>query len=226
MGTSGGPPFPFDVVAELTGDRGRVRRYLEEYFHPHPQPHDGYSGRFFEQFIARSNPYRFTPFDLVAVAPRSSVTIPPAVASIILLDPTMSTSLNSLLAQAPPPGTDLADTDAADLADTAPLPRLYRLLRGLPGMGPTKTSKLMAAKRPGVVPIRDNVVSTLLQAGERWWDPMRELAQEQRLRDLLDAASVDTVPAGVTFLRRLDVVLWRWGSDVGIKPSPDDAING
>ena len=214
-------PFPFDVVAELSADSARVRRYLEEYFRHYDTPELGFTGRFFEQFIARSKPDRFTAFDLVAVS-TLSVTIPVAAASVILLDPVTSASLNGLLVQAPPAGTDLADTQPDEIADSSPLSQLYLAIRQLPGMGPTKTSKLLASKRPGLVPIRDSVVSTLVNAGDRWWQPMRELARDQGLRNAINTASTDVVPPGVTFLRRLDVVLWRWGTDAGIIPPPDE----
>ena len=145
-----------------------MRRYLEEYFRRHDAPEQGFTGRFFEQFLARSDPDRFTAFDLVAVS-TLSVTIPAGAASVILLDPVTSASLNRLLVQAPPAGVDLADTELDDIADNSPLSQLYVAIRQLPGMGPTRTSKLLASKRPGVVPIRDSVVSTLLKAGDRWW---------------------------------------------------------
>jgi hypothetical protein len=150
-----------------------------------------------------------------------SAQVPASATAAILLDPDKSSSLNGLLAQVPPPGTDLADVDPSEIADRAPLSELYVALRHLPGMGPTKTSKLLAAKRPGLVPIRDRVVSSLLKAGDEWWEPMRHLVQDNHLHDLIDAASTDVVPAGVTLLRRLDVVLWRWGTDAGIPTSPD-----
>jgi hypothetical protein len=114
--------------------------------------------------LARSDPDRFTALDLVAVS-TLSVTIPAAAASVILLDPVTSASLNGLLVQAPPVEVDLADTEVDDIADNSPLGQLYVAIRQLPGMAPTRTSKLLASKRPGVVPIRDSVVSNSVQ---RW----------------------------------------------------------
>ncbi len=77
---------------------------------------------------------------------------------------------------------------------------------------PTKTSKLLAAKRPYLVPIRDSVVEHLLGAGKAWWAPMRELAKDERVRTLVDHVSAEVVPDNVSYLRRLDVVLWTHGS--------------
>ena len=81
------------------------------------------------------------------------------------------------------------------------------------GLGRTTTSKLLAAKRPGIVPIRDTVVERLLQADDAWWAPMRLLVQDSRIRNVLVDASTGPVPTNVFLLRRLDVVLWRWGKD-------------
>jgi hypothetical protein len=49
--------------------------------------------------------------------------------------------------------------------------------------------------------------------------------RDARLRTLIDTASTGVVPAGVTLLRRLDVVLWRWGTYAGIPPSLDEETN-
>jgi hypothetical protein len=108
-----------------------------------------------------------------------------------------------------------------EIADSVPLSELYVALRHPSGMGPTKTSKLLTAKRPGLVPIRDSVVSSPLKAGDKWREPMRHLVQDDRLQDVINAASTDVVPAGVTVLSRIDVVFWRWGTDTGIPTSPD-----
>jgi hypothetical protein len=61
MASSGTTPFPFDVIAELSTEPERVRRYLEEYFRCHDDPDAGFTGRLFEQFIAHSDPYRSHP---------------------------------------------------------------------------------------------------------------------------------------------------------------------
>jgi hypothetical protein len=57
------------------------------------------------------------------------------------------------------------------------------------------------------------VVEELLRAEDRWWFPMRQLAQDPRLRELIDDASAGTVPANISYIRRLDVVLWSYGSE-------------
>jgi hypothetical protein len=210
MAESSESPFPVDVTAVLLEDSDRVRRYLRRYFSPDDEV--GYSGRFFEQFVERSDPYGFTPWDLVAVS-SLSVDIPPRVAAAILLPGPVRDRLNNLLRVIPDQFAELTAVAPSAIDDRSPLAELYRLVRDLEGLGRTKTSKLLAAKRPGLVPIRDSVVERLLQAGDRWWFPMQHLAQDPRLRALIDDASGDSVPANVSYLRRLDVVLWSYGSE-------------
>jgi hypothetical protein len=59
------------------------------------------------------------------------------------------------------------------MADDGPLANLYAGLSDVRKISYVSVSKLLAAKRPALVPIRDRVIETLLGAGERWWAPMR-----------------------------------------------------
>ena len=205
-------PFPRDIVPDLIAAPDDVARYLATYFSSDPAV--GYTGRFFEQMIRHSDPGAFTPWDVVAVSARSGEIPPRAAAAIRLPGPTREEAIK-LLGRMPAPGVALDSADASEIADGSPADQLYLLLRSLPGMGATKTSKLLAAKRPRLIPIRDSVVEGLLQAGESWWSPMRELARNERLRSLIDEASSGVVPDEVSYMRRLDVVLWCYGSEHG-----------
>lgn len=204
-------PFPVDIAAIIINEPDRVQRYLHTYFDPDPAV--GYTGRHFETFADRSDPYAFTPWDLTAVS-ALSVDVPPAAAATILLPGPTNDTLNRLLREIPAPACQLADTAAEHIAAGSPLDALYRTVRDLPRMGKTTTSKLLAVKRPGLVPIRDTVVEHLLHAGDAWWAPMRLLLQDNRVHSLLVDASTGAVPTNVSLLRRLDVVLWRWGKDL------------
>jgi hypothetical protein len=214
------PPFPFDVTKQFSAEPDRVHRYLERYFREDAPASERFTGRWFETLIGTSDPDRFTATDLVAVS-TLSVTIPPEAVALILLDRETAAEINELLHRSPKAGTDLATVHPEDLAAGAPLHALYTKLRDMPEMGPTKTSKLLAAKRPDLVPIRDQVVSDLLGAGELWWAPFRQLARDWTLRDLIHDASNGVVPPTVSFLRQLDVVLWMWGRDEARRPTHD-----
>jgi hypothetical protein len=74
-----------------------------------------------------------------------------------------------------------------------------------------RASKLLAAKRPHLIPIRDSAVSELLRAGKKWWLPMLEVVSDEQIRTNIAELS-KTVPADVSVLRRLDVILWMEGT--------------
>jgi hypothetical protein len=80
------------------------------------------------------------------------------------------------------------------------------------GLGYVTTSKLLAAKFPSVIPIRDSKVETLLGLAKsrEWWEPIRNLftAPGLSLADHIDGLNVSEKIGNVTTLRRLDVVLW------------------
>ena len=89
-------------------------------------------------------------------------------------------------------------------------------LRGLPGIGRTIASKLMARKRPRLVPIYDKVLRRVMGLEEGQWVPLNLAlradgqALQKRLLGLRDAADV---PAAVSALRVLDVIAWRDGTN-------------
>lgn len=78
----------------------------------------------------------------------------------------------------------------------------------------TKASKLMARKRPRLVPIYDTVVTRVLNTVKFHRDPIREAlrvdggALHTRLLTIRDAAGL---PDEISALRVLDVVTWMYG---------------
>jgi hypothetical protein len=74
-------------------------------------------------------------------------------------------------------------------------------------MGRTIRSKLLAAKRPRLVPVLDAVVSGALPPVDDYWAAFQATLSTSEARLL---TSVPTVSAGdhVRLLRRVDVVLW------------------
>jgi len=131
-----------------------------------------------------------------------------------LLDDGFQARASSLLSQVPP-DAQIDDDRAADwLADASPAAELYNLVRGVSGMGKTRTSKLLARKRPGLVPIRDWNVEEALGAhtSADWWLPFRAMATSgvpsavEVARKLHHLAGLSPV---VMPLRVLDAILWR-----------------
>lgn len=98
------------------------------------------------------------------------------------------------------------------------LSRLYLKLRDQKGLGKVTTSKLLAAKFPNVVPIRDSLVEQVLGWSDSaaWWMPMRELLLSGVHEIVSNLQLPDGAPA-VTTLRKLDVVLWMEARNRGFK---------
>ena len=181
----------------------QIARDLDRYF-------KSYTGRYFERFIARSSPDRFTAEDLCAAA-SLSVPFTGVAAADLLIE--RADHFNALLSAEgmPPSAVDIGCVDEEALADGSPLETLYVELKSLDQVHYVRASKLLAAKRPALVPIRDRVVERFLGAGEHWWRPYRELATLDGLADRVFEFS-PTVPGNVTLLRRIDVALWMAGS--------------
>jgi hypothetical protein len=174
-----------------------------------------YRGRFFEPLAARGDPDRFEASDLVAVS-CLSVDIDPETAGWLLVGEGQRETAELLSAlEIPPCGSlreyDLANNDAA-LA-------LWRLLSDRRQLGPTRVSKLLAAKRPHLVPIYDSFVAeALLPPTHRrqwqWWGPWRDMLLgpdgEAISAAVKEIRTEVTVPGAnrLSELRVLDIVVW------------------
>lgn len=164
---------------------------------------------------------RVTPDDLIAVS-FLSVDVPGEAAFGIL--ETQAELISDLLAQIPA-DLDMADvrTDEFDklFGEASPALQLWHVLRGRDtgrwGMGATRTSKLMARKRPLLVPVYDSVVGHLMSldlgsAGqwERWHTALTDgTGLPQRLREI---RRVSRISDPISDLRVMDIVLWMYGS--------------
>jgi hypothetical protein len=90
-------------------------------------------------------------------------------------------------------------------------------------MGATTASKIMARKRPHLIPIYDSVVGPLmgLKDSRGQWDLWHEVLTSntdlpERLKALRTSAGL---PDRISELRVMDVVLWMYGS-TGQKETP------
>ncbi|RZU30758.1 DUF6308 family protein [Blastococcus saxobsidens] len=156
---------------------------------------------------------RFTADDLVAVS-FLMVDVPAEAARRLLVED--AAVFAELLVEL---GPDRDLVDEPPLADDWAGWRLMDALKGLPDIGPTTASKLLARKRPRLRPIWDTVVSALTDTVGSQWEPVRSaLAAEDRalhvrLGRLRAAAGL---PETVSALRVLDVICWREGKDRGV----------
>ncbi len=166
-----------------------------------------FTGSAFDRMIAVSPTDRYTADDIVAVS-MLSVQVPPT-AAVRLLEG----AVNDLL-QAVPAGASLW-TNPGLLDEGGAAWALWDSVRGLEGVGPVTTSKLLAAKRPNLVPVFDRYVSEGLHTGPSFWrfwqDVVRGtvVAGKESLQSLVHTARERAaVPAYVSDLRVVDVVVW------------------
>lgn len=193
-------------------------RDLERYLHSTKEP---FTGRWFETLTDTDRPNVITEQDLVAVE-MLSVTIPPRVSLWVLGEG--REQIEEILANVP---TNVDLWDRPDLVqEGGDLVRLWRLLSRTANwpteplranyMGRTKTSKLIATKRPRLAPVLDSVVCDALgPVNDRWEAFAHALADEERRRRIRSV-----VPDGceLSLLRVIDVVVWM----AHRHPRPDD----
>ncbi|MCC5952048.1 MAG: hypothetical protein JJU45_08120 [Acidimicrobiia bacterium] len=176
-----------------------------------------YSGRRFERLggggdrVEIAN--RFTAEDLVACS-TLSVNVPGRAAIAILED--RAGELQRYLQQIP------VDAELWDADDTAvdelirsddpqgPADAAWRALDEIVGVGWVTAGKLLARKRPRLVPVYDTVVRDALGLEGGWWVLLRRALTESsdvvdRLRQLQLDAGIGT---DISLLRVLDVTIW------------------
>lgn len=154
--------------------------------------------------------------DLVAVS-FLYVDVPPE-ASVALLG-NMSRNVDTLLEKIPH-DKDLADLSSSEfelhLGPTSPAQQLWDLLTGKHsyswGIGATTASKIMARKRPRLIPITDTLVAELVgRTGNYWLQWHAALTDGSCLPDRLATirakARIEQQPSP---LRILDIVLWMY----------------
>jgi hypothetical protein len=194
--------FCTNPIDYIRGDeRGVAIASLRRYF-------DGFTGAHFEHLADSGNPDRFTEKDLVAVT-MLAVHVPPRTAWSILHGPEAD-EFSALLADIPK-AVDALWIDGDALTDTSSAWKLHHRLIGMDGLGRTTVTKLLAAKRPHLVPIYDSVVAEALCIG--WndddWSAWRSVVSHESARNEV-AAVRDEVPeaADLSLLRTLDIAIW------------------
>lgn len=108
------------------------------------------------------------------------------------------------------------DRDLIDLkdppAELRAMSDLYKSLCALPGVGMTRATKLMARKRPRLVPIVDSVINkSIFQEGPKHWEPLYEalVANDQELWTwLTHVKEISKVQECVPTIRIFDVLAW------------------
>jgi hypothetical protein len=225
---------PIVEVAGLIVQPGIAKMHLERYFRPTEGVRDskqsGFSGRFFESYVAKSRAEApelggFTPWEILAVD-SLGVQVPAAYVQYLMDPGTVlehcggPRTLGTLIAACREENRSMPNLWQG--ADERPaMDDLYRRVYRLTGMGHVKTSKLLAAKFPDHVPVSDTHVNALLgfsygsteRTAKRWWSAVAGLLRTEGVIGALELGMGCSTDSSVGLLRRLDVVLWmehRW----------------
>ena len=207
----------FELPASLLSPTAhRAAAVLAAYYLPLSGKGGGYTGGQFDAFdpsgTRSASANTFTADDLVAVS-LLSVDVPgrAAMQMLVLQHRRFETLLEDI-----GPDRDLATEASVAETDFRPAWDLWRALDALPGLGPTTVSKLMARKRPRLIPIFDSVIdATVLGSRGAMWSPMHTALRENdyalhnRLLQIRTHAGLDE---SISALRVFDVLAWMDGS--------------
>ena len=203
----------FSDGLDATQKRPDVEEALRKYFDTDAR---GYTGSQFESLINDSDPFKITATDLVALT-TLSVKIPER-AALWILRPEGGEQISKILREIPV-DTDIWDPKVKNIfADDGKVMQLWRLMenanwptarKGGGLGGTTKRSKILAAKRPRLIPILDRVVVGSLLQTDNTWRAIQDVLNVDSYRSKLEKAlNHDVVPPSVSLLRRIDVVIW------------------
>jgi len=175
-----------------------------------------YTGAFFERLGGGGDRGEIrdviTAEDLVAVS-MLSVDVPARAALRIL--GTDSRRISDLLREIPT-ALDLVDVDPELINDSWPGWQLWDLLHGMYGVGPVTAGKLVARKRPRLLPVYDSVVRERVGAPEIFWQALNaELRSKNRAlhQELLLIRDEAAIGDDISALRVFDIVTWMPGPD-------------
>lgn len=89
---------------------------------------------------------------------------------------------------------------------------LYWLVRKWPYVGPTRASKLLARKRPHLIPILDSRVGDfygIKDERDDYWIPLGGVLQNEEIREEIEELRPPGLPtSALSLLRILDIAIW------------------
>lgn len=215
---------PIVLTRRLHAEESGDAIYLLQQYYAGPlgKSTGGFEGGHWDNFdpsgTRATSPDEFTPDDLLS-ASLLSAELPAGAVVRILGDPILMRSLSYGLHGL---GDDrdlvlLSDDEIREIEQTS---TIWRTLRSIDGLGPTRTSKLIARKRPRLIPIYDSVVGAAV-CGDRtvgYWARMHAAlaANDGELHDhLVSLREQAGLGNTVSPLRIFDVVAWLDASGKG-----------
>jgi hypothetical protein len=197
---------------------------VKEYFEKDGDGRFRYSGAYFERLGGGGDrpevAYQVTAEDLMAVSMLSVRVIRHYALDVLVYQ---SREISGLLADIPV-GVSLADAGADEfIAEGRPAWELWRLLREIHPplhrnrLGPVAAGKLLARKRPHLIPVYDSYVERALgrtRTHGTWWRDLRcELTKDPVLVDRLEGvrARAGADAAHLSLLRTFDIMCWMVG---------------
>lgn len=175
-----------------------------------------YTGAFFERLGGGGDRGEvrdvITAEDLVAVS-MLSVTVP-ADAAIRILGRD-GRRISDLLREIPT-AMDLVDVAPELINASWPAWQLWDVLHGMYGVGPVTAGKLVARKRPRLLPVYDSVVAKRVGAPDGFWQALNSdlrADDNDRHHKLLDIRAQSGIGEDISALRVFDIVTWMPGRD-------------
>lgn len=189
-----------------TGDA--IRNILRDHSAPLVQaffnPQNRFAGDTFDT-LGPVEPNSFLASDVLAASLLDVPFLPRAVRRLLV---TENGRYDDLLTAIP------ADVDLWNATDAqlAPAYVLWKAIRGLEGVGPTRASKLIARKRPRLIPVVDSLIREALRIrdGDDSWTMLREAlaADDAALVEEIEHLRPADLTDEVSTLRILDAALW------------------
>ncbi|QIZ01271.1 DUF6308 family protein [Streptomyces sp. S1D4-11] len=210
---SGGALSPLGQRMRVLLNSGRATGDLRRYFGI-DMPPDGmpFTGSRFEHLAGGGDrpdiADTVTAEDLIAVQ-TLSVTVPSPVA-LDILEGDLGAWLTALL-QAIPADVDMVDAEAAVVAPDSPAEQAWRLLCDQHGVNWVIAGKLLARKRPRLLPVYDRVVRCALGRPPSFWLALHAALREDDNalhRQLFELRQAAGLPETMSVLRVCDVAVW------------------
>lgn len=201
----------------VAGREADAVKVLDAYFAPVSGRHGGFTGGAWDLFdpsgTRAASTNTFTADDVLACSLLSTPIQPRA--ALELLD--AQRRRFEVLLERVGADMDFVDIGSTDAEPFREVRTLYLALLQLPDVGETRATKLLARKRPRLVPIVDSVIKRVIFGGAgTHWKPLHTAltAQERRLwRRLLELRQASGLSEAISPLRILDALAWMDGTD-------------